>query len=262
MSGGLISILQNIINVSPTDSDIDIIIAKYLLNNLYLKDLTINKIATECHISKASVTRFTHNLGFDGFSGFKKSYMETFIEREEMKIDLKASQTDSYTNPQAFKKDLEKVTEDLGDFIQKISLEKLDGICNQIHSAKRVHIYATFIPGTMAEILQHMLLTNGKLVEYYPQLSNQLIASRSLDKNDLAIFISLEGSYVMQKDLTLAITSSKATSLLITQNPEMKMASLFDEIVQLGNHDKEQSGKYKLLMFIEILMHRYYKLYE
>lgn len=61
----------------------------------------------------------------------------------------------------------------------------------------------------------------------------------------------------MQKDLTLSIINSKASNILITQNSHMKLSSLFDTVVTLGDHDLERTGKYKLLAFVELLGNYY-----
>ena len=78
-----------------------------------------------------------------------------------------------------------------------------------------------------------------------------------ISKDDLALFVSLEGSHISQREMTLSITDTGATSVLITQNPDMKLNSVFDHILSLGDHDIERSGKYKLLMFIEYFSHFY-----
>lgn len=260
--GGLVTKLQYIINQSPNHSDVDIIIARYLLNHLYQDQFSISDIANQGHISKASITRFAQNLGYEGFNDLKKDYDLTQIEREEMKIDLeamdqKSSPSDSLEMLEQFK----QLIEDLEIYRKHPNLEQIEELCAKIHESKQVYLFATLIPGNLAEILQHMLLTAGKYVEYYPQPTQQLEAAEKLGKGDLALFISLEGSYVMQKDLTLTITGSESTAVLITQNPSMKLSSLFDDIVVLGEHGQERSGKYKLLMFVELLAHYYFKNY-
>lgn len=264
MNSGLITILQSIVNNSDSN-DIDTIISYYLLNNLYKDNLSINLIANDCNTSKASVTRFVQNLGFSGFNDFKSSYQYTFIEKEEMKVDL-CAYTDTKSNaPDNSKTDIasqfETVAAELAEFAHIIDEETIDHLCSLIHHANKVSIFSTLIPGHISEIIQHFLLTAGKYVEFRPPLHSQLDRAKQLKEGDLSIFISLEGSYVMQRDLTLTISNSKATSVLITQNENMKLASLFDHIYQLGEHGLERSGKYKLLMFVEHLANRYFTHY-
>lgn len=258
-NGGLILKLQRVINRTAEDSDVDSNIARYLLQHMYKKEFSINEIAKEGYISKASISRFAQNLGYSGFNDLKQDYHEAIIEKEEMKVDVQATKKLALSEEKAFMShELEKIIDDLEKYKLDIDMMTIDRICELIHHYAVVHFYATQIPGNMAEILQHQLLTAGKFIEYYPVLPEQIHATEKLTKNSLAVFISLEGSYIMQKNLTLRITSSEAYTILITQNPTMKLSSQFDEIVALGNHGNEQSGKYKLLFFIEALVHRYY----
>lgn len=90
MSGGLIISLQQIINNSHIQSDIDYKISEYLLKNLKNNDLTITEISKYCHVSKASVTRFAQNIGYDGFNGLKSDLEIVPFERDELKLDFKA----------------------------------------------------------------------------------------------------------------------------------------------------------------------------
>lgn len=265
VTDNLVIILQKIINLPGKESDIDYLIAEYLLRNLYRTDLTISTISEECHISKASVTRFSQNIGYDGFSELKKEYDLIKLGRDEMKIDLIALNNNDNSTIEANATDLQsefdQVGKDITQFNDKIDLKQIEELCGLIHASDDVHIFSTQIPGDIGNILQNMLLNAGKFIVCYPSAQDQYEASQRMAKNDLALFISLEGSHVMKRELTLSVTSSEATSVLITQNPEMKLGSLFDRIVPLGEHSLERSGKYKLLMFVEYLAHFYFNKY-
>lgn len=265
VTGNLVIVLQQILNQHSKESDIDYLIAEYLLRNLYRTDLTIGTISEECHISKASVTRFSQNIGYEGFSELKKDYDLVTLGRDEMKIDLIALNNDEDASVEAktakLQNEFDQVGKDIVQFNTEINLKQIEELCGLIHASNDVHIFSTLIPGDIGNILQNMLLNAGKFVECYPSVQDQYEASQRMAKNDLALFISLEGSHVMKRELTLSVTSSEATSVLITQNPEMKLGSLFDRIVPLGEHSLERSGKYKLLMFVEYLAHFYFNKY-
>lgn len=267
ISGNLILVLQQIINQGHDESNLDHLIAEYLLRNLYRDDLTISTISTECHISKASVTRFSQSLGYQGFSDLKNAYELIELGKDEMKIDLIALNKNTEKNPlikkrtNSLQKEFDQVGKDIDQFNQEIDLEQIEKLCDLIHEVDEVHIYATLIPGSLGNTLQNMLLNAGKFATCYPTTHQQYEDSQRLKENDVALFISLEGSHVMTRELTMSIINSKATTVLITQNPEMKLGSLFDQIIQLGDHNLERSGKYKLLIFIEYLTHFYFNKY-
>lgn len=265
LNGALVTTLQQLINQSSKASDIDRTIARYLLKNLYCDNITANKIADECHTSSASVTRFAQNLGYEGFSELKKDFDLMKFEFHEMKIDVKAfHKEEDHQNrnlTKLFDEEMLEASKDIEDYINNLDTEIIEKLCELIHEAKHITIYSTLIPGNLSQVLQNMLLTAGKYVECFPSIKQQYEASQKLKEGDLAIFVSLEGSHVMNKELTFSITESNASSVLITHNPEMKLASMFDHIVPLGKHASERSGKYKLLMFIEYLAHFYFNKY-
>lgn len=264
MNGGLIIILQQIINNVTTSTDIDYVIAEYILRNLYSSHLTITKIAEDCHISKASVTRFAQSLGYNGFSDLKQDYEIIKYERDELKLDYKAQKKSSgtYNLTTELQSEFEQVTEDFKIFAQQINFEAIEKLCDLIYEAQDIYMIATLIPENLSQILQTTLLNSGKFVHSFSSIKQQYTISEKITQNDLALFVSLEGSHISQRELTLSITNTDATSVLLTQNPEMKLNSVFDHVITLGKHDLERSGKYKLLIFIEYFSHFYLRKYS
>lgn len=130
-----------------------------------------------------------------------------------------------------------------------------------IFNANRVFIFATHIPGDLANILQRALLTSGKYVEFYTRKEHQIEIVKQVQKDDLCIFISLEGTLLMEKAITIPAIISLAKNVLITQNSQIKFSQQFSDIIVLGNHDEESLGKYKLLFFIDSLINCYYHKY-
>ncbi|WP_294578818.1 hypothetical protein [uncultured Thomasclavelia sp.] len=53
-----------------------------------------------------------------------------------------------------------------------------------IFNANRVFIFATHIPGDLANILQRALLTSGKYVEFYPRKEHQIEIVKQVHKDD------------------------------------------------------------------------------
>src|SRR5690554_967147 len=99
MNGGLITVLQQILNHVNSTTGFDYVIAEYLLRNLDKDNLSISQIAEDCHISKASVTRFAQSLGYEGFGELKRDYDTIQYEREELQLDLRVkSRANKTTN--------------------------------------------------------------------------------------------------------------------------------------------------------------------
>lgn len=264
MSGGLITSLQQIINNSHMQSDIDYEISVYILKNLHKDTLTISDIAKNCHVSKASVTRFAQNIGYDGFNSLKSDFDIVNFERDELKIDFKAKSTqdNDHKLTHELKKEFEQVALDLNKFNEEIDFNIIHKLCELISKADNVYIISNMIPEKLSQTLQFTLLNSGKMAYSFPSIRQQNKISDNITDKDLALFVSLEGSHVAKREVTLPITTSSATTVLLTQNPDMKLGSFFDHIISIGDHNIERSGKYKLLMFIEYFSHFYMKNYS
>lgn len=255
----LISRLQKYSHQTPLESDIDEKILDFLLHHLHYPKLTLTEISEACFVSKASVSRFIRKLGYTNFNDFLQDYHGLSIARKEARIDVHALKKRTEYNDWHFLEHyLDLLIEDLQSYRQHLNLKEIERLCDLIHQYDHVYFFATMIPGNMTEILQHQLLSDGKFIYYHPLYERQLAFANQLDDQSLAVFISLEGSYITKKELTLSITGSEARTVLITQNPQMKFSSLFDEILPLGDHNREASGKYKLLIFMEMVLHRYF----
>lgn len=262
---GLIYKLQNILNQTSEPQDTSVVIADYILKNLRNKDsFSIKTISEDCNVSPASITRFAKQLSYNGFLDLKNSLMELPLETIEMSIDLETNVIKNTPSFNEYSVSLaNRISNSLSSFIEteELSLSELKKVSSLINEHQRVLFFATQYPANILLSVQHQLLTVNKFSQYFPLHKDQLQLSRELTKDDIVFFVSINGSYVMQKDITLNILNSDAYKILITQNNHMKLSSGFDRIILLGNRDDEIVGKYKLMFYLEQLMQVYYKEY-
>ena len=74
----LFSSLLSIVNDAASNSEINRIIAEYLLRNFHkLHQLTIYDVAEECFVSRSSIHRFLKQIGFDQFNSLEQYVDET-----------------------------------------------------------------------------------------------------------------------------------------------------------------------------------------
>lgn len=254
---GFIYKLQNIINASPDNDDADIILARCLLKNINSihKKTSIQDFANICFTSQSSISRFAQKLGYNNFNAFKLDCLDVQEEVQELIIDNAAFEKLD------FKDYGTEISDCLLSMQDTFSADELDRLCDYIYNAKRILIFATHIPGDLANILQRGLLSTGKFIEFYPRKEHQMQVAKDIKKGDLCIFFSLEGTLLMEKAITIPAIISFSTSILITQNIHTKFSEHFTQVIGLGNHDSEAIGKYKLLFFIDCLLHHYYRKY-
>lgn len=254
---GFIYKLQNIINTTPEHDDTDVNIARCLLKNIHQiqHKNSLSELSELCYTSQSSISRFAHKLGYTNFSEFKLDIINTQEELNEMIIDTNAHHQFHIQNFSL------EICQSLQSINQLQLTEDIEILCQYIHNAHRIFIFATHIPGDMANIMQRAFLTTGKFVEFYPQKEHQIKIAKHISKNDLCIFISLEGMLLMEKSITIPAIISLCKNVLITQNPQIKFANQFSQVISLGEHDNENIGKYKLLFFIDLLLNAYYHHY-
>lgn len=254
---GFIYKLQNIVNITPNNNNTDINIARCLLKNVgkIKKKTSLQDISELCYTSPSSISRFCHKMGYSSFNDFKADCLDVQEELDEMILDNKAfKKIDTFTFLNNINASFLAIETD--------KLEKsIDKLCDMIYEAQRVFIFATHIPGDLASILQRALLTASKNVEFYPQKEHQMELVKQIRPNDLCIFISLEGTLLMEKAITIPAIISLANIVLITQNSQIKFSQQFSNTIVLGSYDDESLGKYKLLFFIDCLINRYYNKY-
>lgn len=252
----IIHTLQNLVNTTSSSDDIDINIARSLLQNVHVIDgnTPISVVAELCNTSCSSISRFINKLGFSGFSEFKESFVRLNTERIELKIS-------NCSDLNAIKSLSESITLSMEDLVSTFDLHIMNDLVDAVHDAKRIVIFTTRITGNLSLILQHALLTTGKFVMLYPQTHDQVHVAHNLTEGDLAIFISMEGTLLMNKAVTIPVISSNIKTVLITQSKKQKFSEHFDLIISLGNHEASRVAKYKLLFYIDIFINRYYNKY-
>lgn len=254
---GFIYKLQNIVNTSPENNDTDINIARCILKNVnkIKKRTSLQEFADICFTSQSSISRFSQRLGYANFNDFKADCIGIQEEENEMIIDTRSIRKVDYSE---YAKALSEALVEMQNYPIDQEIETL---CQYIYSAKRVFVFATHIPGDLACILQRAILTTGKFIEFYPRKEHQIEIVKQVRQDDLCIFLSLEGTLLMEKAITIPAIISLAKNVLITQNVHVKFSEQFTQVIGLGKHDNESIGKYKLLFFIDCLLNCYYHRY-
>ena len=254
---GFIYKLQNIVNTSPDSDDTNINIARCILKNIdkIKKRTSLQDFADICYTSQSSISRFSQYLGYANFNDFKADCIGIQEETDEMIIDTRATKKINCVDyAQAISESLVRMQETSID-------QEIEQLCEYIHNAKRIFIFATHIPGDLGCIMQRAILTTGKFIEFYPRKEHQMEVAKQIRRDDLCIFLSFEGTLLMEKAITIPAIISLAKNVLITQNVHIKFSEQFTQVIGLGGHDSESIGKYKLLFFIDCLLNRYYHKY-
>lgn len=253
----LIYKLQSIINISPSNNNTDINIARRLLKNLNKIDqqTNIHEFAELCYTSPSGFSRFAKKMGYMNFSEFKRDVLNIKEELDETIIEYHGQD----------KLDMHDILHHITDALNKIDYARLnrqiDQLCEYMYSASRIILFASFVPGDLASILQRAMLTIGKYAEFYPRIEHQAESVRQLAQNDLCLFLSTDASWHDQKSIIFPAMLSDAKTVLITQNQHIKYSEQLSLMIDLGPCNDELTEKYKLLFFLDCLINRYLNKY-
>lgn len=253
--------LQKIINGSDYKNTYKII-SKNLIENLDNFDhMTIENLASLSFTSISTVSRFVRLIGFKNFIELKeysKSYkMYRFMS---MNDNIEGMKFDRLHDNDIFNNYIDDICLSLQGLKNNINFKKIDKINEMIYNSNFVSLYAFLLPGSLAKFYQLSMLSLGKYCKYYDLTNANVITNSS--ENELSLFFSVDGNFIeSSRDIILKLKTNNKKLILITQNSKIRLSNLFDEILLMGNYDTPKGGRYKLMVFIELLLNRYYLTY-
>lgn len=253
--------LQRIINGSDYNNTYKII-SKNLIENLdNFNHMTIEELASLSFTSISTISRFVRLIGFKNFIELKeysKSYkLYRFMNMNDNIEDMKF---DMLHDDDIFNNYIDDICSSLQGLKNNIDFKKIDKINKMVHEADSLSLYAFLLPGSLAKFYQLSMLSLGKYSKYYDLTNANLGANNS--ENELSLFFSVDGNFIdSSRDTIVKLKTNNKKLILITQNPKIRLSNMFDEILFMGNYDSSKGGRYKLMIFIELLLNRYYLTY-
>ncbi|MCR3760924.1 MurR/RpiR family transcriptional regulator [Clostridium felsineum] len=252
--------LQKIINQSDTNDPYRAI-AKTLIENIdKFEHMTIEKMALLSFTSTSTISRFVRSMGYRNFIELKElsksSKVNRFISMNDNLEDLKF---DKLHDEEIFDNYIDIICSSLKRLKGNMEFKKIDKINEMIYSSEHISIYGFLLPGSLARHYQLSMMSFGKYCEYY-DLSNLDLSAP--EKSKLSLFFSVDGNFIESSREIIVKAKAKGEKLvLITQNPRIRLSNMFDEILYMGDFDSSKGGRYKLMVFIEVMLNRYYLTY-
>ncbi len=267
MDTKLLSELQYVYNSYPV-TDTNHVIANFFLEHLYAMDsITITDVATACFTSNATISRFARNVGCENFqilkqglaSENKRTAKELLIDNKE---DLKFTLGDDRKELEDY---IERIHESLKGMAKTIDFEQIDQLNQLIHDYDVVYFCGTQLPGMLSNHIQFMLLNCSKVTHAVwtrEQHERMIQDIRSRTDKVLVIVLSLNGNYTrVYSDVIIKLLELNVHKVLVTQDPNIKRIKNFDTVLVLGETENSKIGRYKLQLFLEVLLNRYTNTY-
>lgn len=191
----------------------DMIICKYIINNIKkCSEYTIDELASECHVSKTTIMRFSQKLGLDGYS--------------ELKIALK---WESRNKGNTLDKTLENVCNNYNRLMKDMTERNCDDICKIIYEAKRVFVYGTgAVQNNLAREICRIFLSANKFVYYIEGGNETKTLPEFVEETDVFILISSSGETKSVIEFAKRLKIRNAKIIAITKLKESTLASLSD----------------------------------
>lgn len=246
------------------ENDTNYNIAWFMANNFYrISKMKISELAQECFVSPATISRFCRALGYENFAHLKQE-CERFHSNDKkfnnlihvplglMKDNPKET-TLYYVN---------QVKENIEQLPAYLNWQEIDESLKLIHDIPTVAFFGIQFSQSAALHFQTDLLMLEKFTVAYMDIERQLECAKSLNKDSLAIIITVNGHYLNSSNKILSyLRKSNCKVILITSNPDLKLNLNITHKILLGNNNNSKTGKHALLTLMELMSLRYYCMY-
>lgn len=212
-------------------------IADWLLKNPGgIVPLSISELAEQCGCGEATVVRFAHRLGFEGYQELKIS-----LAREEGSMENSYIITENDSCMEIF----DKVSNDIYCSLEMtkkcLDTNMLEAAAKKILEASSIAIYGLGNSSSIAIDFQHKLLRIGYRAFAFSDNHFQAINASHLTENDVAIGISHSGS---SKDIVEALKIAKskgATTIGITNYGKSPIVKQSDIVLFTSSNETQYS---------------------
>lgn len=201
--------------------------------NMKITDLAKNSL-----VSKTVIINMAQKLGFSGYADLKY-YLKSGILPKSRKDNYKELQTE--------------LRDDIDKTFSLVDMEQIKGVVKEIQNSKTVYIVARGTSKAAGSHLNHLLLTLGIRCMFLEDYNLSSIVSRTLEKNELSILISLSGTTdkILEVAKMAKLRKSKIVSITsFDRNPLSEMADYKLYSFSKGNDTKSNDSISRIGMFL------------
>lgn len=238
-------LLVGLINSEPNDT-VNYNIAYYLLNHAEsMETMNIGELAKQCNVSKATVSRFCRELGFESFYEMRADFGESI---EEGKISQVRDMTD-----RQFLADVSAYGERMLDHVPE---QKLEQLADWINRYQNVVVMGHIQSGNAALMLQHDVLNlTNHVVQVLNRPSEQMAFFEDVEKPTLVILFSIHGKFfedLYGKNQVPKMPAGSAVCMLTTDSPTLSYEGV-DLHLDTGTGNDYASGNLSLILLERVI---------
>ena len=210
-------------------------VADYVIKNMdQIAEISLGKIAKECHVSEPTVLRMVKALGYQGLREFRNAVISSIaITKEEHQSPIlygySLSKEDKPCDiPAKVVRTTAKIME---ENLKSISIKTYEKVIETIKKARMIDIYSVENSNVIAKDLLTKLLYLGFNCRHMEDTYHQRIAASNLTSEDVAIGISYSGC---SEDTIKAMKSAKksgATTIAVTNFKDAVISKYADLLI-------------------------------
>ena len=233
-SGGLIVLREALEQLKPSER----IAAEYILANPEeVIHLSIQKLASYCGVSEATIIRLARNLKMDGYKELKLRIMGDLSNKpmEEQYYDIKMD-GDTQSLIHAVSRNNQQSIEDTA---MVLSAKEVEKAVELLSNARRIAVYGMGASAVIAEDIKQKLTRIGWWCNAYSDNHSQLTSATLLTSEDVAFGISYSGETAEILETLSEARKRGAKVISLTKWGPSRVAALSD--VQLHTSSIEKS---------------------
>lgn len=230
-------------------NSIDYKIATYLLMNAEkLIGCSLSDIARDCHVSKASISRFCRKIGLLDYTDLQMLIRVAQIERENIACESRTIKDCS----QVFFEKLKEVEKNIEEIV-KLDITK--ELIMDILEYENIACFGHLQSGNMAAELRHNLSIIHKLAYYSKSLVAQQMYLDEATSQNLIIIFSATGRYFQRLHINKKrlMKKDKPKIYLITASKITMNLPYVDHIIELSQEYDDNMSHISMQIYVNYL---------
>ena len=180
---------------SANETDTNYNIAWYMAHHISeVAHMGISKLASECFVSPATISRFCRTLGYENYAHLKQecawfsSTSRKFNNLINVPLDMMKDHPEESTAYYS-----QQICTSLNQLSSYLDWNVIDEVLKLIHDSDNVAFFGTQFSHSVALHFQTDLLMLEKFTMAYMEQTSQLQCAKELDENSVAIILTVSG---------------------------------------------------------------------
>lgn len=219
------------------------IIKRMLDNPSQITKLSVQQLAKETFTSPSTIVRLTRKIGFEGFKEMKKALIVELTLKDRVILGEEKEITRDDTTESLIDKIIYKHIMSIEETRTLVDSSTFDTCVQLLISAQTIYLFGIGSSFLVTKDLQHKLMRVNKPCVTFEDYHMQILQTRNMTPQDLAIIISYSGESKEMVHCSQMIQNSGAKSISITRFGQSQVAELADyNLYVTANEPLTRSG--------------------